>query len=330
MPGSFGRRKLDYHRPPGACNVLRTRSQPFHSRPSPRVERETWLGVHYATKVPPLSHNVVCRAGSRGERVLINSARRTRSHHLTRSFSQVSSVEARAHDVLRSITSLRNLLQPINRLPPETLSQIAQYVLGPSARDVVEIIPLTHVCRYWRASIISFPGNWTLISSRDMRLTTLCLERSRAAPLKIWLDMNQVKRQPRFSDLIIPRIQSAMSLEFSELMTPEDLMKTLPNFPQSMPNLQSLDVSLSVHAPNWNPSINPFNPFPHTLKCPFLYDIPLYPPILNLRTLTKLLLHNFNFNHSLDMLLTFLEENCSLVDVILRIDSSNPILYRSP
>ena len=161
-------------------------------------------------------------------------------------------------------------------------------------------------------------------------LTTLCLERSRAAPLKIWLDMNQVKRQPRFSDLIIPRIQSATSLEFSEFMTPEDLMKTLPDFPQSMPNLQSLDVSLSVHAPNWNPSINPFNPFPHTLKCLLLYDIPLCPPILNLRTLTKLLLHNFNFNHSLDTLLTFLEENCSLVDVILRIDSSDPILHRSP
>jgi hypothetical protein len=163
-----------------------------------------------------------------------------------------------------------------------------------------------------------------------VRLAALFLERARATPLKIWLDMDEIRGQPRFPDLIAPHVHKAIALEFSGLMTSEDLTDTLPDFPQSMPNLQWLDISLLAHAPDWNPSIDPFSSFPAALRCLFLYDIPLYSSILNLRGLTKFLLHNYKFNHSLDTLLTVLEENRSLVDVELRIDFTNPILRSSP
>ena len=57
---------------------------------------------------------------------------------------QIKSLETRVQDVLRFIPSLRNLLQPVNRLP----SRVAQRCLQDDAAvDTRLIVPLTHVCR---------------------------------------------------------------------------------------------------------------------------------------------------------------------------------------
>src|SRR5882762_10368238 len=100
---------------------------------------------------------------------------------------QIKQLETRAHNLLRSLLSLRNTLRPVNRLPPEIISYIARNVLGNSAVDTASIIPLTHVCRYWRDSIISMPENWALISSDWRKLAELSLERAKAAPLSVRL-----------------------------------------------------------------------------------------------------------------------------------------------
>ena len=71
----------------------------------------------------------------------------------------------------------------MNRLSPEILSRITRCLLSEGANwDVSSIIPLTHVCRYWRESIISTPKNWMLISSEQEGLAALSLERCKAAP----------------------------------------------------------------------------------------------------------------------------------------------------
>ena len=143
------------------------------------------------------------------------------------------------------------------------------------------------------------------------------------------LDMIQVRRKPGFMDLVTPCFHNVETLEFCDIVTVDDLNRTLPNFPRTMPNLRSLDLSLSINSFDWDSSINPFGLFSPTLTHLFLYDIPLYPSFLNLRTLTRLTLHNYRFNLPLDTLLTMLEENRSLERVILRIHLTRRSLHYS-
>ena len=153
---------------------------------------------------------------------------------------QIDSLETTARDVLKFIPSLRNLLQPVNRLPPDILCHIARYVPDKNTRDMRSIIPLTHVYRYWCKSLVSAPRIWTLISSRSKSLATLSLERSKAAPLEI--DVNLSTRDRKFSDLLLPHIWNTGSLNVRGLSSIKDLTQALPNFPQSTPNLRSLTL----------------------------------------------------------------------------------------
>ena len=214
----------------------------------------------------------------------------------------------------------------MNRLPSEIISYIARCILdgevisrapknnlkGEGTVDTSSIVPLTHVCRHWREAIISTPENWTLISSRSGGLTSLSLQRAKAAPLEIRLDMRQVRENPGFSALITPHIRNTGTLLIGYVLSIEELVQTLQNFPQSMPNLRSLTLTRESESPNRDWSIDPFGPSIPALTHLSLKYIPLYPAFLHLRTLTSLTLSSYNFNLHLDTLLDFLEENHSL------------------
>ncbi|KAF9784596.1 hypothetical protein BJ322DRAFT_853518 [Thelephora terrestris] len=235
---------------------------------------------------------------------------------------EIANLEARAHNVLKLIPSLRiilqNLLQPVNRLPPDIISRIARAVPHKYSNfDAQRIIPLTHVCRYWRASIVSTPENWTLVSSCSKLLAALSLERSASSPLEVSLFMDEVKERPGVTDLLIPYLRSVETLRISELTTTEEIARTLPNFPHSMPNLRSLELSLSDEGDNWDPSFDPFGLFPHTLSDLSLHDVPLYPSFLNIRALTQFTFFNQKSTLPMDTLLTFLEENRALESVTI-------------
>ena len=180
------------------------------------------------------------------------------------------------------------------------------------------------MCRYWRESIISAPESWTLIwPSLRLGLAALCLERSKAALLELDLDVYFVAQDLRIRDLIGPYIQNTGLLGFVKLTTTEDFTQTLPNFPQSMPSLRSLEIihSDDDELSHWDPSIDPFGPFSNTLRSLSLYDILLYPSsFLKLRTLTKLTLYYYKIHTPLDALLDILEGNPLLKSVDLTID----------
>ena len=171
------------------------------------------------------------------------------------------------------------MLLPVNRLPPKTLSRIVQGIRDDSARDTLVIIPLTHVCRYWRESIISTRENWTIISNSQEDLAALCLERAKAPPLESHLYTGQTRRNPQFLDLLAPHFQNTEILRIYDASTIRDL-SVFSRHP--MINLRSLALSNEVER-DWNRSIDPFESSTYTLRYLELVQAPLFPSFLNLK-----------------------------------------------
>ena len=237
--------------------------------------------------------------------------------------TQIDGLEIRAHDVLRFVFSLRNTLRPVNRLPPEILSRIARDVRDEFKEDTRAIIPLTHVCQYWRESIVSTPENWTTISGFRRNLAVASLERAKAAPLKIHLDLGRIQDH-QFLDLLVPHFQNTETLWVTGVLTVEDL--SFSKHP--MTNLRSL-MLLNHGVGDWVRSADPFESSAYTLQYLKLLTVPFYPSFLSLRTLTGLNLDDNRPSPHLDTLLDFLEENRSLTSAKIRIRFKEPSLRSS-
>ena len=219
---------------------------------------------------------------------------------------------------------------PANRLPPEIISYIARFVLADLATDTRPIVPLTHICQYWRNSIVSTPGNWTLICNERESLAALSLERAKTAPLTIRLNMDKLEmtKHPRFRKILLSHIQYTRSLSLSGFYTTKELTRALPNFPKSMPNLQSMTLMNDGPAEQTQP-IDPFNFPSRTLRVLSLHNIPLYPSFLGAGTLTRLTVVDRYFNIHLDTLLEFLGKSSSLESATLDIEFAKPSPPRS-
>ena len=235
-----------------------------------------------------------------------------------------------ARGVLESLYLLRNMMAPVNKLPPEIISCVARSVLSHHAIHARKIVPLTHVCRYWRDSIISTPENWTLISNQREGLAALSLERAKAAPLTVRLDVHKLvsTNDPRFSDLLLSHARFIRFLSISGFSMIKELTQALPDFPKSMPNLQSLVLASEGQTNSAQPS-DPFDFSAHTLRNLSLRYIPFYPSFLHLRTLTEFTLVDNYFNLHLDVILSFLEESNLLESANFWIRFVEPSLRRS-
>jgi len=155
----------------------------------------------------------------------------------------------------------------------------------------------------------------------------MSLERAKAAPLEIHLEMYEIREDPKFLDLLIPYAQNTESLRVSNLLTYKDLAYPLPF--KSAPKLRSLSLS-DNEVGEWDQSIDPFVELStHTLGYLSLVGVPLYPSFLNLRTLTEVDIHNYRCNLHLDTLLDFLEGNRSLTRATIQIRFIEPSLRRS-
>ena len=183
---------------------------------------------------------------------------------------------------------------------------------------------MTHVCQYWRESIVSTPANWTTISG-SRRLAAASLERAKGALLEIHLDMHAIRDDPQFLDSLAPHLQNAETLDVTGILSADDIFL----FSQHpMINLRSLSLSDEI-VDDWERTIDPFESLPNTLQYLLLFGVPFYPSLLNIRTLTGLELLDHKCKLHLDTLLDFLEENRSLTRAGLRITFIEPSLRSS-
>ena len=209
---------------------------------------------------------------------------------------------------------LRNSLRPVNQLPPEILTSCATFV---SDTDPRPIISLTHVCRYWRTSIISSPRNWTSIALGWKRLIPLCLERARAVPLAVDITVSDTKSGEDFLKPLLSQTSRIGCIRLTEYSFIEAVADDLPGFFDSpMPNLTSLELQQTTEPTELFPSSE--SPVPPVfqnvskLKSLRLTRTPLYPTLLAIASLRELTLTGYTSLFHFGMFIQFLRSNPGL------------------
>ena len=160
---------------------------------------------------------------------------------LTRSF-QVDRLEQDKSEVLRLIRSVKNVLVPINRAPPEIVTLIPRcWTKRGADRD---LIILTHVCKHWREVFIADSSLWTHLDCAHAAKTRVFIERSRSSPLRI--SLRQYSTVPRLRGnafrLVLPHISRIASLH---IIGHEHLLKySTTCFSTPLPLLTDLDIDI--------------------------------------------------------------------------------------
>uniref|UniRef100_A0A0W0EX32 Uncharacterized protein n=1 Tax=Moniliophthora roreri TaxID=221103 RepID=A0A0W0EX32_MONRR len=138
------------------------------------------------------------------------------------SIAELDEIERKLQIAASVLRGLRNSLQPVNRLPPELLSDI--FLL--SKQHLPSFLPLVrggirffdnhswlailHVCRLWRGVAARCPALWgTIDNLRGGVNPQVCLKRSRGAPVDVFLSITGPEFkpiQPELVDALIPHI----------------------------------------------------------------------------------------------------------------------------
>lgn len=80
-----------------------------------------------------------------------------------------------------------NTLAPINQLPPEILGIIPAYQEETTLKDLVSV---SSVCSYWRNTFLATPSLWTKLDGKGIEKTRAWVERSRALPIQLQVEVS--------------------------------------------------------------------------------------------------------------------------------------------
>ena len=152
---------------------------------------------------------------------------------------QVDILERGAFEVLQLIRVWKNMLVPINKIPPEILALIPDF-WDTHKRDQ-DTIALTHVCRTWREVFVSRTSLWTRFDCLNGEKTRTYLERSKSSPIDLSLTGTQDMSpdDPLFQ--IIPHaIGRLRSLSMTGF--PEDVQDIASHLSYPAPLLEDLSI----------------------------------------------------------------------------------------
>lgn len=143
--------------------------------------------------------------------------------------------------------ALHNVLAPVNKLPPEILSQI------PHSFPIRDLIALTQVCRYWRTTFISCGPLWCNIDCERVCEALTCLHRSKDSPIHV-----RVRKIP--DDEVLTRLSQHIGrVKYLHLKPRWSVAQTVfARFTDSAPNLETLTIIC-------RPSTAAAGPVPSTL-----------------------------------------------------------------
>jgi hypothetical protein len=203
----------------------------------------------------------------------------------------VNALEKDASEVLSLVQFIKNSFEPINRVSPDVLSLIPDY-LGQDPMDEC-LIAMTHVCRRWRDVFTSRASLWTLLDFASVEKTRVYIQRSKSSPLKLLLE--DLEGLP-FSDdafpLVIPHLHRIKSVEiFGDFYFTSDVFE---HFHSHALLLEELKIQVSD---NYKLDLDNglFNGDPSSLRKLYLYGVITDLPWKN-KNLTNLRACTFEFS----------------------------------
>lgn len=156
---------------------------------------------------------------------------------------------------IRRLKSRRNALAPISRLPAEMLSGLFMSRIQEPSSDSREIIPMTHVCRYWRNVALESPLLWSRIPFvQQADLYCELVSRSKEVPLRLTFTTNEL---PAFATTLV----SANVHRIRELLldvTPSVAKILIQCLNKPAPILQILQLQYSIQSTKDMPSFSQF------------------------------------------------------------------------
>ena len=220
----------------------------------------------------------------------------------------------------------------MNRLPPGVLASCATFVSGADPRPIV---PLTHVCQYWRESIGSNPENWKSIGMGWKRLVPLCLGRVGPVPLVVDIAVPDGKGDEAFFDTLLPHVPRIGSLRLTGYSSIETVAEDLPGlFASPMLGLTSLELEQTAEPAQLFPSDNTPVPPPFLdvskLRSLSLTRTPLYPPLFAVTSLVELKLIGYTTPFHFGTFLGLLDSNPGLELVMLDIQFARRLADTKP
>ena len=141
---------------------------------------------------------------------------------------------------LQGIKVFKNFLRPVNKFPSETLSKVLEH--RANERDLVAA---THVCRYWRSSLVSSPALWSCLHSHyDRDRMRTYLKRSKSLPVDIEIEL-RVNTSSELFEPIASLVGRARSLT---IHGPVGLVrKVLHVFRYPAPSLRRLKIKCGLN-----------------------------------------------------------------------------------
>jgi hypothetical protein len=152
---------------------------------------------------------------------------------------QLGSLDREAWEVISSIRAVRNGRAPVNRLPWDVLALLPDFWDGDEKKEV--IITLTHVCRAWRDVFMSRATLWTNFHCADAEKTRVYLERSKSAPINMWLERER-GLFPNDPFLDVPSHAIGRLKSLCVRTTPDHLEDITKHFVHSAPLLKTLVI----------------------------------------------------------------------------------------
>ena len=192
------------------------------------------------------------------------------------------------------VANLLNEDTPTYRLPPEILARVLYLAVDHgSEKHAGQIIPLTHVCRYWRSILLANPRMWSTLSMKPGNPDVISewLARSQNVPLTIIAEFVDEYNHPpcRYQDS-----ETATLADTPELgVCPRH--KAVLSLDQLLPHRSRIhDFSILVHSsdPNWDDGLHRGEPvlLSHHFFCK---------PLLNLQHLDLRATHVEGTRHAI-------------------------------
>ncbi|KAF9649563.1 hypothetical protein BDM02DRAFT_3186196 [Thelephora ganbajun] len=162
-----------------------------------------------------------------------------------------------------------NTIRPVNRLPPEVLTEIFAFLHPRILHRYRPLIHAMHVCRHWKNLISSTPSNWTWINPKWAELIPLSLRLSEFAPIEV--EVSSIESFSHSSvDVLLPYSERIASFTLTFSAATRSYYCQIVSGLRCMSNIRMLSIIAEPElTPCWLPILSGSIPHLESITLPF-------------------------------------------------------------